>query len=87
MIEACANPACGKVLRYLREGRVIVFDLKEAERQGNGNGRRLQHYWLCGRCSCLYTLVLRGEDVCLVARSTTVLRNLDMAPTSDPGEK
>jgi len=86
VIEACANPACGKVLRYLREGRVVVFDLKETGKHGDSSGRRLLHYWLCGRCSCLYTLMLQGEDVCLVTRSTTVLRNVDMRSEPDRDE-
>lgn len=77
MIEVCANPACGKVLRYLREGRVIVFEIKEAGQAAGGNGSRLRHYWLCGRCSGLYTLTLQGENVCLVARTTTVVRNCE----------
>ena len=45
MVNQCANTSCGKPLHYLREGRIYIFDKPDEA------GRRLQHFWLCGRCS------------------------------------
>jgi hypothetical protein len=55
MISCCANPACGKPLHYLREGRIYVFETAAAERKAGQ--RRLEHYWLCGACSPTLALV------------------------------
>jgi hypothetical protein len=54
MVNQCANPSCGKPLRYLREGRIFVFDLPDPNTPvpaPGGRARRLQHFWLCGSCS------------------------------------
>jgi hypothetical protein len=54
MVNQCANPDCGKPLHYLREGRIFVFDLPDSNvpvPAPGGRARRLQHFWLCGRCS------------------------------------
>ncbi|HEX5233847.1 MAG TPA: hypothetical protein VFW25_00810 [Silvibacterium sp.] len=46
MIDRCFNPACGKEMRYLREGRVVrVIDPE------------IEHYWLCGKCHESYDFV------------------------------
>lgn len=57
MISCCANPACGKPLHYLREGRIYVFETVAATAGGNARPRRLEHYWLCGDCSPTLALV------------------------------
>ena len=46
MVNQCANTNCGKPLHYLREGKIFIFDAQDAK----GKARRLQHFWLCGRC-------------------------------------
>ena len=63
MINQCANPSCGKLLHYLREGRIFVFDLPDPDvpvPAPGGRARRLQHFWLCGSCS--ETMVLKETD-------------------------
>jgi hypothetical protein len=55
MLDRCANPQCAKPLRYLREGRIFVFDSLPPD-AGSGPGHRLKHFWLCGECS--QTMVL-----------------------------
>ncbi len=59
MISCCANPACGKPLHYLREGRIYVFETVAvaAAAGGTARPRRLEHYWLCGDCSLTLALV------------------------------
>ena len=46
MIGQCANPNCKRELRYLREGKVYAFELSTET-----NNTRLEHFWLCGKCS------------------------------------
>jgi hypothetical protein len=48
MVKNCANPKCAKPLRYLREGRIFVFD---AEGDSDAPVHRMEHFWLCGVCS------------------------------------
>jgi len=55
MLDHCANPQCAKPLRYLREGRIFVFDSSSTS-DGVKRAHRLEHYWLCGECS--QTLIL-----------------------------
>ena len=51
MLDHCANPQCAKPLRYLREGRIFVFDSLSTTSDGAKRPHRLEHYWLCGECS------------------------------------
>ena len=51
MLDHCANPQCAKPLRYLREGRIFVFDSLSSTSDGVKRAHRLEHYWLCGDCS------------------------------------
>jgi hypothetical protein len=55
MLDRCANPQCAKPLRYLREGRIFVFDSLPSN-SNSGPGHKLEHFWLCGECS--QTMVL-----------------------------
>ena len=63
MVNNCANPQCAKPLHYLREGRVFVFDLPDLSVKLNGEkqGHRLEHYWLCGACSEQFIVQREGE--------------------------
>ncbi len=57
MISCCANPACGKPLHYLREGRIYIFEcVVGTDGRGKAGQRHLEHYWLCG--ACIPTLAL-----------------------------
>ena len=53
--KRCFNPECKQELRYLREGRVVRIV------HGDGDGARLEHFWLCGPCSLAYDFVF-GSD-------------------------
>jgi hypothetical protein len=71
MVSKCANPACGKPFQYLREGKLFRFKVRTSEpeaRSAAGNtgdagesARRLEHFWLCGRCAGDWTLALEQE--------------------------
>jgi hypothetical protein len=75
VIETCANPECGKILHYLREGRILTFAIVELRRDAGGVQRRVEHYWLCGRCSSLFTLKREGEVISLVIRPSVFVSN------------
>jgi hypothetical protein len=52
MVNQCANPRCGKPLRYLREGRIFVFEVQDDTLGSDGKRtRHMEHYWLCGDCA------------------------------------
>lgn len=55
MITACFNPACGKKLDYLREGRVVRVV------RNTRQGVEIEHYWLCGECSRSHTVQLLAD--------------------------
>ena len=55
MVNQCVNPACGKPLHYLREGKIFLFSHKQ-QPGDTKNLHRLEHYWLCGSCTKDWTL-------------------------------
>lgn len=72
MLSKCANPSCSNQLIYLREGKLFVMEhsVKPKVWQQRSApakaGARLEHFWLCGRCSQNLTLVYdreRGVEV------------------------
>jgi uncharacterized protein YcsI (UPF0317 family) len=84
MVNQCANPDCGKPLHYLREGRIFVFDLPDPNVPApGGRQRRLQHFWLCGRCS--ETMVMeqtREMQIRIAVKSRKVALEAEMLPDS-----
>ena len=68
--------AGGKPLHYLREGRIFVFDLPDPNvpvPAPGGRARRLQHFWLCGRCSETMVMEQIGDMQIRVATKATKL--------------
>jgi hypothetical protein len=64
MVSRCANPGCGKLLHYLLDGRVFLFEhLVASASHGEKRHRQLEHYWLCGDCAALMTLVKDDQGV------------------------
>ncbi len=67
----CANPACAAAFDWMAGGRLFRFhrdppplaasDENQNPLQGS---RRVEHFWLCERCSHIYTLDYeRGRGV------------------------
>ncbi len=59
MVNHCANPHCCKPLHYLREGRIYMFAVPDPTATAAQNGketRRMEHFWLCGGCSEIFSL-------------------------------
>jgi hypothetical protein len=72
VVSHCSNPDCLKPLHYLREGRIYVFDLPDPNILIVNDGdsvRRLEHFWLCGPCSKMFTLEhVHGKGIRVVHR-------------------
>jgi hypothetical protein len=66
MVSNCANPGCHRPLHYLREGRVFLFNAP-ASRSGKRQ-RPLEHYWLCGDCAAIMTLIRDDQGVHVIYR-------------------
>lgn len=70
MISRCANPACHIALDYL-QGQFFRFHKAHAPDEKPPNTHSVQHFWLCGKCSRVHTLVYEEErGVLLCDRST-----------------
>lgn len=52
-----------------------MFAIVEPSRDTSRVQRRVEHYWLCGRCSCIFTLKREGEGVFLIGRSSRFVSN------------
>jgi hypothetical protein len=86
MVNQCANPACGKPLHYLREGRIFIFDLPDSNVPAPGlRARRLRHFWLCGRCAETMVMEQTSEmqiRVAVKSRKVEVELEAEMLPGS-----
>ena len=51
MLSKCANPGCSELFRYLGEGRLFQLERTATLEDGGKPTRRIEHYWLCDRCS------------------------------------
>ena len=58
MLAKCANPVCGAHFRYLNQGHIYNVPIYGAE--GGPGPQRIEHYWVCAKCSETLTLVLRN---------------------------
>lgn len=55
MFYKCANPDCHILFDY-RQGRFFRFHKEFPRAEKPLNTHSVQHFWLCGKCSGLYTL-------------------------------
>jgi len=80
MIAKCANPVCSAPFHYLREGKVFRMEFGsdgsplQLNLAGSKTVRKIEHFWLCGPCSALLTLVLREGRVEAVSIEPEVFR-------------
>ena len=82
MMDYCANPACLKPLRYLREGKIYVFEAPEDPRYKVGH--RLEHHWLCGKCSANFTLERASDkNIRLIPKRFGTTAGIGMVPNDE----
>lgn len=75
MLAKCANPSCDTPFLYLRDGKLYQMEVEaetrpsgpEAEEKPGPAGdrkalRRLEFFWLCGRCAPLMTLAFNRRQ-------------------------
>lgn len=70
----CANPSCAAAFEWLAGGRLFRFQrdssegaLAGEEEAGANHSHRIGHFWLCERCSNIYTLKLEpGRGVVIL---------------------
>ncbi len=65
----CANPACPAAFHWLAGGKFFRFRPEETSSNDNQSKedsptghQGVKHYWLCERCSHLFTLVYEQEQ-------------------------
>ncbi len=71
MLAKCANPSCSTPLVYLREGKIFMVESPRPQFEVLGQNKpktsnRVEHFWLCGRCSNQMTLTYdhqRGVEI------------------------
>jgi len=74
MVDKCANSKCPQELRYLRDGKLFVFEVGGGRSvYGHALTRRLEHFWLCSACATRFTLKLGSRGIQLVPHSTAEL--------------
>jgi hypothetical protein len=66
LFDACANGKCAEPFDY-RKGRLFRFQhgLKSIE---PGTGHAVVHFWLCAKCTKIYTLEYREKSGVTVLR-------------------
>jgi hypothetical protein len=58
----CANPGCPVAFHWLGGGRFFRFRQNQLPEDSLANTHGVKHFWLCERCSHVYTLVYEGEN-------------------------
>ena len=75
MLSKCANPDCTASFQYLRQGKLFQIDSEAGDARhpapqlldGKRPSRRIEYFWLCGRCASEMTLAFeRGKGVITV---------------------
>ena len=58
----CANPGCPAAFHWLGGGKFFRFRPNQPAEKSQANTHGVKHFWLCERCSHVYTLVYEGEN-------------------------
>ena len=72
MVSKCSNPSCTRPFRYLADGKLFHIDISQhpelrRKRPDPKRSEDIEHFWLCGQCSQLFTVdLVPGEGVVAV---------------------
>jgi hypothetical protein len=58
----CANPLCPAAFHWLGGGKFFRFRQSQPDEGSLASTHGVKHFWLCERCSHVYTLVYDGEN-------------------------
>ncbi len=61
MVSKCANPRCSATFHYLRDGKVFQLQVETGKPAAH-----MEHFWLCGRCASMLTLLVDHGKVVAV---------------------
>lgn len=64
MLSKCANPACSRLFRYLRDGKLFEIETNAEMESTSGVKKPMRHvefFWLCGDC-CAELTVIKDEE-------------------------
>jgi hypothetical protein len=59
MVEKCANPECSKPFDC-RQGQLYGCPMQPVDGRPPSNSHGVEHHWLCGSCSKIYTFEPRA---------------------------
>jgi hypothetical protein len=78
MVDTCANPVCAIPLKYLRDGRIYIFEAGSLESDpGEKRMRHLEHFWLCGACCASLILTHDGKGIRVSPKPASVPEEFD----------
>lgn len=69
----CANPSCAAAFEWMAGGKLFRFhrqsgNAEEGTASHASPSHRMEHFWLCERCSTMYTLNYQpGQGVKIVS--------------------
>jgi hypothetical protein len=66
MLSKCANPGCSESFRYLGEGRLFQVERTVKVEGSGGKARKIEHYWLCSRCSQAMRIGILENEALLI---------------------
>lgn len=73
MLSKCANPVCAAPFHYFREGKLYQFEINlstegdlSPQPEVRKPVRKVEHFWLCGRCAASMKLTLEGQRKVIV---------------------
>ncbi len=77
MVQRCVNPACREPFRYFRSGKIYRFDPRDAvcPRIAQDQQQRVEHFWLCARCSAKLSLVRLPNGAVAIMETCPRLRD------------
>ena len=67
MLAKCANPACPKVLHYLRDGTIFHVERAAPAVEDGKQSHNVEHFWLCGECCQTMTVLFDQQQGVRVA--------------------
>jgi hypothetical protein len=71
MVATCANPDCRAEFRYLHDGKIFSLEprlVAAADADFQASTAPTEHFWLCGACSRIMTLVFDAVRKAMVIR-------------------
>jgi hypothetical protein len=79
MFSRCKNPKCQAPFEF-RKGRLFRFRQSASEKPSATRSHGVKHFWLCDKCSKIYTLEYLEGEVLMLRRTTKKSPARERAP-------